>query len=64
VVIQEYVTAFKLEDSYSPDYMYNLAVKEMNGSRVLEAANLIIKFNLDPRFNLKEVILQLVEHSN
>lgn len=64
IVIQEYVKTFKLEDLYSPDYIYNLAIKELNGGKVLDAANMIIKFEIYDRFDIKDIIIQLVEETN
>jgi len=44
--------------------MFNLAMKELNKGKILDAANLIIKFDLYSRFDLKQIILSLVEDSN
>lgn len=62
----DFVKNLDLNSIVDEGYLCTLAQNQLNSNRVSEAVNLIIKFNLYKSFNIKELIINLLDsnHNN
>jgi len=60
-VVFDYVKNLQLQKIVNPDYLSELAKVHMDAGRFSEAANIIIKFKFFDKFDIMELIMQLVE---
>lgn len=60
-VVFEYVKLFQLKDLVGADYFEKLAQEHIDNGRYAEAAILIIKFRYFDKFDLQELVINLVD---
>jgi hypothetical protein len=60
-IVFDFVKNLELINIVNTDYLVTLAQKQLDSKKVTEAANLIIKFNLYKNFNIKELIVGLLD---
>lgn len=62
-IVHEFYKHMQLQNEVAPDYFEKLIVNHIENNRFGEAATLIIKFNLFEKFDLIELMVNLVIHN-